>query len=145
MPPGKTEIDVSADFLFRVRQGIRIALLKTLGDVFSRHERNIKWCFTIPAIWNDAGKAALRAAIIQVEFLRDDNDANDRLHLVTEPEATVLHCAKNGLLSLAPPDAVLIVDAGKGTVDLVAYGVANENPLAIKELTARSGDSCGYV
>jgi hypothetical protein len=141
LPPGRSAIDVSADYLFKVRQAVRAVLWKTLGEVFSREERNILWCFTVPSIWTDAGRTALRASIVQAGFIRNDND--DRLHLVTESEASLLLCSKVGLLNLKAHDAVLIVDARKGTVDLIAYEVIGENPLVVKELTAGSGDSCG--
>ncbi len=68
-PTGKVEIDVAADYLFKLRQAMRAALQKTLGEVFNREERNIRYYLTVPAIWNDAGKAATRAAAIQAGFL----------------------------------------------------------------------------
>ncbi|CAM1501796.1 Fc.00g037800.m01.CDS01 [Cosmosporella sp. VM-42] len=141
LPPGKSEIDVAADYLFKLRQAMRSALQKTLGEVFNREERNIKYYLTVPAIWNDAGKAATRAAAIQAGFLRDEND--NRLTLVSEPEAAALFCSKTGLLNLKVHDAVLIVDCGGGTVDLIAYEVEEENPFTVAECTAGSGDSCG--
>ncbi|CAK7217357.1 hypothetical protein SBRCBS47491_003136 [Sporothrix bragantina] len=141
LPPGKSEIDVAADYLFKLRQAMRAALQKTLGEVFNREERNIRYYLTVPAIWNDAGKAATRAAAIQAGFLRDEND--NRLTLVSEPEAAALFCSKTGLLKLKVHDALLIVDCGGGTVDLIAYEVEEENPFTVAECTAGSGDSCG--
>ncbi|EFX02384.1 hsp70 family protein [Grosmannia clavigera kw1407] len=117
LPPGKSEIDVAADYLFKLRQAMRSALQKTLGE------------------------AATRAAAIQAGFLRDEND--NRLTLVSEPEAAALFCSKTGLLNLKVHDAVLIVDCGGGTVDLIAYEVEEENPFTVAECTAGSGDSCG--
>ncbi|KAK3936725.1 heat shock 70 kDa protein 12B [Diplogelasinospora grovesii] len=141
LPDGKTAICVSADYLSKLRQAIRSALQKTLGEVFLRQERSIRWVFTIPATWNDAGKAALRESVIDAGFIRDPND--NRLQLVTEPEAIVFFCSKTGLLNIKLHDAVLIVDAGKGTVDLIAYEVQDANPFTVAEVTAASGDSCG--
>jgi hypothetical protein len=141
LPPGKSEIDVAADYLFKLRQAMRAALQKTLGEVFNREERNIRYYLTVPAIWNDAGKAATRAAAIQAGFLRDEND--NRLTLISEPEAAAMFCSKTGLLNLKVHDAVLIVDCGGGTVDLIAYEVEDENPFTVAECTAGSGDSCG--
>lgn len=141
LPPGKSEIDVAADYLFKLRQAMRTQLQKTLGEVFAREERNIRYFLTVPAIWNDAGKAATRAAAIQAGFLRDEND--NRLTLITEPEAAAMFCSKTGLLNLKIHDAVLIVDCGGGTVDLIAYEVEEETPFTVAECTAGSGDSCG--
>lgn len=120
---------------------MRAQLQKTLGEVFNREERNIRYFLTVPAIWNDAGKAATRAAAIQAGFLRDEND--NRLTLITEPEAAAMFCSKTGLLNLKKDDAVLIVDCGGGTVDLIAYQVEEEHPFSVCECTAGSGDSCG--
>ncbi|RMZ81753.1 hypothetical protein DV738_g2089, partial [Chaetothyriales sp. CBS 135597] len=141
LPPGKSEIDVAADYLFKLRQAMRFQLQKTLGEVFNREERNIRYFLTVPAIWNDAGKAATRAAAIQAGFIRDEND--NRLTLITEPEAAAMFCSKTGLLNLKIHDAVLIVDCGGGTVDLIAYEVEEESPFTVAECTAGSGDSCG--
>jgi len=141
LPPGKSEIDVAADYLYKLRQAMRNQLQKTLGEVFTREERNIRYYLTVPAIWNDAGKAATRAAAIQAGFLRDENDP--RLTLISEPEAAALFCAKTGLLNLKVGDAILIVDCGGGTVDLIAYEVEEEQPFSVAECTAGSGDSCG--
>lgn len=141
LPPGKSEIDVAADYLFHLRSAMRNQLQKTLGEVFNREERNIRYYLTVPAIWNDAAKAATRAAAIQAGFLRDEND--NRLTLVTEPEAAAMFCSKAGLLNLKHGDAVLIVDCGGGTVDLIAYEVEDEQPFSVAECTAGSGDSCG--
>jgi hypothetical protein len=141
LPPGKSEIDVAADYLYHLRQAMRNQLQKVLGEVFNREERNIRYYLTVPAIWNDAAKAATRQAAIQAGFLRDEND--NRLTLVTEPEAAAMFCSKTGLLNLKIHDAVLIVDCGGGTVDLIAYEVEEEQPFSVSECTAGSGDSCG--
>jgi actin-like ATPase involved in cell morphogenesis len=141
LPPGKTEIDVAADYLYHLRQAIRKRLQKTLGEVFSREENNIRYYLTVPAIWNDAAKAATRAAAMTAGFLHNEND--NRLTLITEPEAAAMFCAKTGLLNLKIHDAVLIVDCGGGTVDLIAYEVEEEQPFSVAECTAGSGDSCG--
>jgi hypothetical protein len=57
--------------------------------------------------------------------------------------ATTIFCSKTGLLNIRQHEAILIVDCGKGTVDLTAYEVMGENPLKVKELTPSTGDSCG--
>lgn len=141
LPQGKSPVDVAADYLYHLRIAIRTALQKTLGEVFEREENNIRYFLTVPAIWNDLGKANTRAAAIQAGFLRDDND--NRLTLITEPEAAAMFCAKTGLLNLKINDAILIVDCGGGTVDLIAYQVEDDSPFSVAECTTGSGDSCG--
>jgi hypothetical protein len=141
LPADKSEIDVAADYLFKLRQAMRDQLQKTLGEVFSREERNIRYFLTVPAIWNNAAKAATRTAAIQAGFLRNEYD--NRLTLITKPEAAAMFCAKTGLLNLKVGDAILIVNCGGGTVDLIAYEVKEENPFTVAKCTARSGNSCG--
>lgn len=141
LPQGKSPVDVAADYLYQLRIAIGKALKRTLGEVYDREENNIRYFLTVPAIWNDLGKANTRAAAIQAGYLRDDND--NRLTLITEPEAAAMFCSKTGLLNLKINDAILIVDCGGGTVDLIAYEVEDDNPFSVAECTTGSGDSCG--
>lgn len=138
LPLTKDAIQVSADYLLKLRHAIARSLQKTLGDF---EEEAIRWCFTVPGIWNDAGKSALRTAIQRAGYLRDESDG--RLLLVAEPMGTALYCERSGLVNLKQHDALIIVDCGEGTVDLIAYEVIGENPFAVTECTAGSGDSCG--
>ena len=50
LPSGKSEVDVAADYLFKLRQAMRTKLQNTLGEVFNREERNIRYFLTVPAI-----------------------------------------------------------------------------------------------
>jgi hypothetical protein len=141
IPSGVTPTDVAADYLFELRQAIRKNLVKALGDLFVRGEWNIHWCFTVPAIFNQRGKAALCRAIRRAGYLRDDSDR--RLLLVAESESTLLHCSRTGLINMKQYDAAIVVECGQGTVDLIAYETATENPFTVKKCTSGSGDSCG--
>lgn len=142
LPSGKTPIDVTADYLIQLRKALRIQLQKILGEaVYNRHEDSIHYYLTVPAIWNDAGKAATKRAAIQAGLVRAESDS--RVTLISEPEAAAMFCSKTGLLNLKIMDAVLVVDCGGGTVDLIAYEVTQEEPLTLVEATTGSGDSCG--
>jgi len=140
LPPGKSKIDVCADYLFKVRMAMRSQFYRSLGEVFSQ-ERSIQYYFTVPGIWNNAGRKALRAAIIQAGYLRDEN--NNRLSYVNEGEAAARYCIKTSVLNLHVKDVVLIVDCGAATVDLQACELASESPHSFAEFTSGSGDSCG--
>lgn len=141
LPPRKSKIDVVADYLYHLRQATLNQLQKTLGEAFDREERNIRYYITVPAIWNDAAKAATRQAAVQAGFLQDKND--NRLTLITGSEAAIIFYLKTGLLNLKIHDTVLIIDCGGGAVDLIAYEIEGEQPLNISECTAGSGDFCG--
>lgn len=141
LPIGKDARDISADYLFHLRQAIRVALQKQLGDVFNREERNIHWSFTIPAACNESGKSALRTAIERAGYLRDEHDP--RLSFVTQSEAAILFSSRTGLINAKKHDAILVLDCGKGTVEMMAHEVENMDPVRVSDLTAPSGDSCG--
>lgn len=141
LPIGKDARDISADYLFHLRQAIRLALQKQLGDVFNREERNIHWSFTTSTVWNESGKTALRTAIERAGYLRDERDP--RLSLVTQSEAAILFSSRTALINVRKHDAILVLDCGKGTVDMMAHEVENTDPLRVSDLTASSGDSCG--
>ncbi|MFE2169652.1 Hsp70 family protein [Streptomyces sp. NPDC059447] len=82
-------------------------------------ESDIRWCLTVPAIWEPEERNLMREAARQAGFPAHDRG---RLLLVTEPEAATVYCAQDaagigGLGSLA----TLVVDCGGGTVDIAAY------------------------
>lgn len=139
LPPGKSGIDVAAEYLFHLRQAMRSQVQKTLGEeVFNSKEQNIYYYLTVPAICDDAGKAAILAAAIQAGFLRGENDS--RLTLITEPKAAAIFSYKTGVLNSKIHDAILIIRYGDSTVDLIAYEVDGEQPFSISECSAGSGD-----
>lgn len=141
LPPEKSEIDASADYLFQVRMALRSQLQMSLGDDFSGLEREIQYYFTIPVIWKDAERQLLRAAITQAGYLRVWND--NRISYVTKTEAAMRYCLKVSVLNLHVKDIVLVAECGQGTVDLQAYEVASESRHSFTEFTPGSGDSCG--
>ena len=52
---------------------------------------------------------------------------------------------KSELISLQRGDAVVICDAGGGTVDLISYEVESMNPFQLRALTIPSGKSDVYA
>ncbi|KAI5461571.1 hypothetical protein BGZ63DRAFT_444178 [Mariannaea sp. PMI_226] len=143
LPPGKSDIDVIADCLSMFHEVIRDALQKDLGrGVFSREESKIKYSITVPGIWTDAAKAALRQAVFQAGFLKDVQDP--RLTIVPEPEAAVIERFNMGLFDRCKwHDVVLVINLGGGIVDLCVYGFGGQGSFTIQENALGSGDSCG--
>lgn len=142
LPPGKSAIDVAADYLFQLRRAMCVQLKKYLGEtVFTCEEANIHYFLTVPAIWDETAKAATRTAAVKAGFLpfKDYN----RLTLVAEPEAAAMFSIKSGILNLHIHDTVLVVDCGGGTVDLIAYKVEDKGSFELTECTTGSGDCCG--
>ena len=102
------------------------------------HESEIRWCLTVPAIWDPYTRDLMFKAAVEAG-LPDDPD---RLVLVKEPAAAALHCMarQNDLLG-SPGTRFLVVDAGGGTVDLTSYRV--EQGRRLNELTRASGAKAG--
>ncbi|MGX5213849.1 Hsp70 family protein [Streptomyces violaceus] len=95
---------------------------------------DIRWCITVPAIWKDSEKRAMRDAAAQAGMPADA----ERLLLVSEPEAAAVYCALTPGTLLGPtrPEGRLdvgtagsrfmVVDCGGGTVDITSYQIRPE-------------------
>ncbi|WP_239382584.1 Hsp70 family protein [Frankia sp. CIT1] len=91
-------------------------------------EDQIRWCLTVPVIWDEQEKQLMRDAAVQAGLPADPA----RLLLAIEPEVAALYCrihlarldeahARHDLLR--DGGRFLVLDCGGGTVDLVAYRV----------------------
>ncbi|MCX5189953.1 Hsp70 family protein [Streptomyces sp. NBC_00268] len=116
-------------------------------------EREVRWCITVPAIWDDEDKAVLRRLAVDAGFPADP----ERLLLAIEPEAAALYChlrmpdAASGPLERARLPLHLdgfrsvVVDCGGGTVDITAYeshGDAGPS-IALREIGLATGGWLG--
>ena len=136
-PTGKSEVDMVADYLSKLRD----AIWSALHSLFEMEEIHIRWWFAIPPVWDGIGQVPLHASALQAGLIRGDHD--DEIFFVTEPVAYLLRCCKTLLFDPKPSDAFLVVVAGKATVEAVCYEAVRGHPLGLKQLTAPSGDSCG--
>ncbi|MFE1441748.1 Hsp70 family protein [Streptomyces sp. NPDC058739] len=104
------------------------------GSALAYEGDDIRWCITVPAIWKDAEKRAMRDAAEAAGLPADE----ERLLLVSEPEAAAVYCALTSgtLLGPARPEGRLdvwtagsrfmVVDCGGGTVDITSYQIRAE-------------------
>jgi len=96
-------------------------------------ENQIRWCLTVPAIWDDREKQLMRDAA------RDAGmpSGRDRLLLAIEPEAAAVYCRVHLARVIgARPDErrqivepgtrFMVVDCGGGTVDITAFRVVTD-------------------
>ncbi|WP_158751615.1 Hsp70 family protein [Streptomyces bicolor] len=95
---------------------------------------DIRWCITVPAIWKDNEKRVMREAAEAAGMPPGD----ERLLLVSEPEAAAVYCAltPGTLLGSERPEGALdveragsrfmVVDCGGGTVDITSYQIRSE-------------------
>ncbi|KAL8786640.1 MAG: hypothetical protein Q9213_002669 [Squamulea squamosa] len=100
----------------------------------------IVFVITVPAIWSDRAKAAMRRCAEQAGM-----GTGSGIHMVTEPEAAATYA----LQALDPHstkigDTFVLCDAGGGTVDLISYTVTALKPLLrVKEAAPGTGSLCG--
>ena len=73
----------------------------------------------VPAAWDQRGCDIMRTAAIRAGLVKSVNAGDiawrNRLHIITEPEATAVHCA---VPSLTPSQNFMIASAGDETCDL---------------------------
>jgi molecular chaperone DnaK (HSP70) len=101
-------------------------------------ESEIRWCLTVPAIWDQYTRDMMFKAAVEAGLPNDP----ERLLLAREPAVAALYCVAKGETVLSTPGTrFMVVDAGGGTVDITTYQVAADGRL--NELTPASGAKTG--
>ncbi len=135
-------IEVIADYLRLLYESV----MESLEEKFGRRLQNdeVRWCLTIPAIWEDSQKQAMKKAAFKAGMIETVEVSEDDFVLVLEPEAAAAYCFSEQLAlqgqSFNNGDTILIVDAGGGTVDITSHKVENSR---LRELVSGSGGDCG--
>jgi actin-like ATPase involved in cell morphogenesis len=103
----------------------------------------IRWCLTVPAIWTDFQKQAMRKAAEAAGLPAD----KDRLIFALEPEAAAHYARLSGIRTsglsggratlMSPRSRFMVVDCGGGTIDITSYRTDDDNNL--EEI----GNDCG--
>jgi molecular chaperone DnaK (HSP70) len=140
--PGKSPVDVVADYLSEVRASAYKTLeMKYGAELFSMLNKVL--VITVPAVWSEHAKDQTLKAVTK------SNWGASKIGLVTEPEAAAIYTLKymnQGVNrdQVTRGDSFVLCDAGGGTVDLISYKVTNTTPhFAIEEAVVGSGDKCG--
>jgi hypothetical protein len=104
---------------------------------------DIQWVLTVPAIWNDFGKAFMRKAAFHAGLVADE--LSDDLILVLEPEGASLavHVGAASHNLLAEDSRFMVLDCGGGTIDITTHEVQTVKPLAISAIAPPSGSDWG--
>eukprot|EP00899_Mesostigma_viride_P011497 jgi/Mesvir1/20348/Mv19935-RA.1 len=148
LPVGKTVEDCVADYL----RGLSGLAMSDIRSKFGHHvaDDDIQWCLTVPAIWDEAAKAAMLRAAAKAGMVKMNTTGAGSKHaplLILEPEAASLYAfnmLRNGDLDHAK--VAMVVDAGGGNVDVVVHKL--ESALGdpqMCEVCRGSGDLCGGV
>ncbi|KAJ7490801.1 hypothetical protein FB451DRAFT_1513799 [Mycena latifolia] len=126
LPANKRALDVFADFL---RYLVHCAKLY-IGEhypsgsaLWIAMEDNMVFVLMHPNGWEGEQQSQMRKAAIIAGLVPNSREGRDRIHFVTEGEASLHFCIANGLATdpLRRGKGVVIVDAGGGTVDISTY------------------------
>lgn len=153
IPFGKSAVDVLADFmryLFHCTQ-------KYIEDSHSTSlwksvESHVQYVLTHPNGWEGPQQKQIRRAATLAGLVSSSPESQDRVHLLTEGEASLHFCVSHILASealsrmsiISPGHAgqeeeqprqhgVVIIDAGGGTIDLSAYSM-RLSPTSFEEI-----------
>ncbi|KAI8935108.1 hypothetical protein NX059_007703 [Plenodomus lindquistii] len=103
---------------------------------------------TVPAVWSDIAKNRTLQAFNIAGFNAPDFPQLERIITLAEPEAAAIHTIKTLREStqdqeLDIGDGFVVCEMGADTIDLIAYTVANLQPIVVAEATVGIGHQCG--
>ncbi|KAH7288835.1 hypothetical protein KP509_31G045700 [Ceratopteris richardii] len=113
--------------------------------------RDVQWCLTVPAIWDEGAKQKMRKYAEKAGMITgSDCPTNDSaspypLQIILESEAAAAYCETQARrrLNLKRGDRILIADVGGGTIDLAVHEICKmdgeEGPIEVKEAASSYG------
>lgn len=95
LPPGKSVVDINADFLSFVYDQAFKFLSSRMGEIMVQ-ETPMKFFLTTPALWSFEARAKTREAATRAGFGMRRNSARveDQLYVIDEPEAAAIAAIK---------------------------------------------------
>ncbi|OSC99572.1 hypothetical protein PYCCODRAFT_1394827 [Trametes coccinea BRFM310] len=141
LPHGKTVLDVFADFLRYLFTCTQRYISETHANgesLWSSLKDRIEFVLSHPNGWEGAQQGKMRQAAVMAGLVPDTPDGHERVHFVTEGEASLQFCVRGGLATdvITDGESVMIVDAGGGTVDISTYSFTSTSPLAVEEVAS---------
>ncbi|GBC04297.1 hypothetical protein RclHR1_00560024 [Rhizophagus clarus] len=100
---------------------------------------NVLLVLTVPAEYSVKDISIMRECIFYANLIKESD--SQKLRFTTESDATALYCGKN--MSHNIGETIMIIDCGKGTVDITTRTLIGNNPLQLGEVTAQISDFCG--
>ncbi|KAF7760395.1 hypothetical protein Agabi119p4_11071 [Agaricus bisporus var. burnettii] len=119
LPPGKTAVDLFADFLKYMDQSAKTYVGEHHPTLLSSGQ--VEYILSHPNAWEGAQQMLMRRAAVQAGLITDTPVDHKRVSFITEGEASLACCVDKGL-SIKEGEGVTIVDAGGGTLDISTYG-----------------------
>jgi hypothetical protein len=99
--------------------------LKAAFPTGNVHADLVQWRLTVPAMWADEQKDAMRSAAHQAGLTSQKD--SEQLLIILEPEAAAVHARVSGDVKMEEGDLFEVVDAGGGTVDITLHSVVPRN------------------
>ena len=102
LPKGKTVIDVFSDFLNYLFKCARQYIIETHpsgASLWSSVEDQIDVILSHPNGWEGLQQSKMRRAAVRAGLIPDTPMGHQRVHFVTEGEASLNYCLDNGLAS----------------------------------------------
>ncbi|KAI0086044.1 hypothetical protein BDY19DRAFT_376420 [Irpex rosettiformis] len=139
LPKGKSVVDVFADFLKYLFDCTHQYITETHpngSSLWSSVADQIEVVLSHPNGWEGAQQSQMRRAAIKAGIVPNTPVGHQRVHFVTEGEASLHYCLDSGLATEAVKSgsSVMIIDAGGGTVDLSSYHFLASSPLSVEEI-----------
>ncbi|KAF2102251.1 actin-like ATPase domain-containing protein [Rhizodiscina lignyota] len=131
----KAPVDIATDYIRAMYSHALVYIEQKLGKEYMELLSK-EFVLTVPAVWSDKAKDLTIKAAEGAGF--------SPVTLIKEPEAAALftiHQLQYKTVNVG--DAVVVVDAGGGTADLLTYEIQRLNPMKLKELAAPMGGIIG--
>ena len=138
LPPGKSAVDVLTDFIKYLFHCAKTYIEEHhLSFTWATHENSIEYILTHPTGWEGVQQQLYRRAIERAGLVPSTREGQSRVHVLTEGEA-ILHFCIPILHNMetaedAPPRGVLLIDAGRHTIDLSMFSM-RVNPISCEEI-----------
>lgn len=139
LPRGKTAVDVFADFLSYLNRCARSYIEETHVDGASLlASGKVEFILSHPNAWEGAQQTLMRNAAIQAGLISGSPNDRDRVHFISEGEASLNFCIDKNLTNEAilRGEGVTIVDAGGGTLDVSTYALKTDSTSEYEEIAA---------
>ncbi|PBK65406.1 hypothetical protein ARMSODRAFT_940350 [Armillaria solidipes] len=149
LPPNKTVIQVFSDFYAYLFQCAKSFILETHQSAlvfWNSVEDHIEFILSHPNGWQGAQQSKMRQAVVDAGLVPDNEEGHARVQFVTEGEASLHFCIHHGLSSyLKDDEAVVIIDAGGGTVDISTYTTAPSSTPDVKSFQEVAAPQCHFT
>ncbi|KJA20616.1 hypothetical protein HYPSUDRAFT_42920 [Hypholoma sublateritium FD-334 SS-4] len=126
LPPGKTVVQVFADFLVYLLSCASKYIHETHANgvaLWNSVQGQIEFVLSHPNGWEGTQQSQMREAAVLAKLVVDTPAGNARLTFVTEGEASLHFAIQNGLPdgAMENGEGIVIIDAGGGTIDVSSY------------------------